>query len=110
MLIYLCIYIYIEPPLKGALLDIGGALEGATVALFAAPHEKGMIQETIDAIPPEQCLDLVGHKDVDLLTAYAIFKRSSLFIGNDSGLMHMAAAFHIAGFCVFPALTAWTPA
>lgn len=74
------------------LIGTGGALEGATVAIFAAPHEKEMIQSTIDAIPAGQRLDLVNHKDVDLLTAYAIFKRSDLFIGNDSGLMHMAAA------------------
>lgn len=74
------------------LIGKGGALEDATVAIFAAPHEKSMIQKTINAIPPEHCLDLVGHPDVDLLTAYAIFKRADLFIGNDSGLMHMAAA------------------
>ena len=29
---------------------------------------------------------------VDLLTAYALLKRARLFIGNDSGLMHLAAA------------------
>lgn len=74
------------------LVGKGGKLEGAVVAIFAAPHEKEMIQEVIDAIPPEQCLDLVGHPDVDLLTAYAIFRRADLFMGNDSGLMHMAAA------------------
>ena len=35
-------------------------------------------------------IDLVGK--ADLLTAYACLKRASLFIGNDSGLMHLAAA------------------
>lgn len=35
-------------------------------------------------------IDLTGK--VDLLTAYACLKRASLFIGNDSGLMHIAAA------------------
>ncbi|MGC1301369.1 MAG: glycosyltransferase family 9 protein, partial [Caulobacteraceae bacterium] len=29
---------------------------------------------------------------VDLLTAYALLKRARLFIGNDSGLMHLSAA------------------
>ena len=29
---------------------------------------------------------------VDLLTAYACLKHARLFIGNDSGLMHLAAA------------------
>lgn len=35
-------------------------------------------------------IDLTGK--VDLLTAYACLKRASLFVGNDSGLMHIAAA------------------
>jgi ADP-heptose:LPS heptosyltransferase len=35
-------------------------------------------------------IDVAG--EVDLLTAYAMLKRARLFIGNDSGLMHMAAA------------------
>ena len=35
-------------------------------------------------------VDLTGK--VDLLTAYAALKRADLFIGNDSGLMHIAAA------------------
>jgi len=29
---------------------------------------------------------------VDLLTSYACLRRARLFIGNDSGLMHLAAA------------------
>ena len=35
-------------------------------------------------------IDLTGK--VDLLTAYACLRRARLFIGNDSGLMHIAAA------------------
>jgi ADP-heptose:LPS heptosyltransferase len=35
-------------------------------------------------------IDLVGR--IDLLTAYACLKRARLFIGNDSGLMHLSAA------------------
>jgi hypothetical protein len=35
-------------------------------------------------------IDTVGR--IDLLTAYACLKRVRLFIGNDSGLMHLAAA------------------
>ena len=35
-------------------------------------------------------LDLIGK--LDLLTVYAVLKRCLLFVGNDSGLMHMAAA------------------
>ena len=35
-------------------------------------------------------IDLVGK--IDLLTAYACLKRARLFVGNDSGLMHLSAA------------------
>ena len=42
------------------------------------------------AIPAHRLIDLVGR--VDLLTAAAALRRCALFIGNDTGLMHMAAA------------------
>ncbi len=42
------------------------------------------------AIPPARRLDLVGR--TDLLTAAAALRRTELFIGNDTGLMHIAAA------------------
>jgi ADP-heptose:LPS heptosyltransferase len=42
------------------------------------------------AIPRERRIDLVGR--IDLLTAAACLARARLFVGNDSGLMHMAAA------------------
>ena len=35
-------------------------------------------------------IDLVGK--TDLLTAAAVLRRCALFIGNDTGLMHLAAA------------------
>jgi len=38
---------------------------------------------------------------VDLLTAYAALKRADLFIGNDSGLMHIAAAAGIPTIGLF---------
>jgi ADP-heptose:LPS heptosyltransferase len=41
-------------------------------------------------LPQERRIDLVGR--VDLLTAAAVLKRAALFIGNDTGLMHLAAA------------------
>jgi heptosyltransferase-3 len=37
-----------------------------------------------------ECIDLVGR--VDLLTAAAVLRRCAMFIGNDTGLMHIAAA------------------
>lgn len=63
---------------------------GARVAVFGAGSERALAQPIIDAIPAGQCIDLVGK--VDLLTAAACLQRCALYIGNDSGLMHIAAA------------------
>ena len=41
-------------------------------------------------IPRARLIEAVGR--VDLLTLYAALKRVRLFVGNDSGLMHLAAA------------------
>ncbi len=67
-----------------------GALPHARVAVFAAGHERAQAQPVIDALPAGQSIDLVGA--VDLPTAAACLKRCRAFVGNDSGLMHLAAA------------------
>lgn len=67
-----------------------GVLPGARVAVLAAAHERAQATPVLDAIAPERRIDLVGR--TDLLTAAAVLKRSALFVGNDTGLMHMAAA------------------
>lgn len=67
-----------------------GILAGARVAVFGAAGERPIAQPVLDAIPAERRIDLVG--TVDLLTAAAVLRRCALYIGNDSGLMHIAAA------------------
>lgn len=68
----------------------GGILPGARVALFAAPHEREAALPVFQAVPEERRVDLAGQ--TDLLTAYACIERCAFYIGNDSGLMHLAAA------------------
>ncbi|HEY3908737.1 MAG TPA: glycosyltransferase family 9 protein [Stellaceae bacterium] len=68
----------------------GGVLPGARVAVLAASHERGQARPLLDAIPHRRRIDLVGR--IDLLTAAAVLRRCALFIGNDTGLMHIAAA------------------
>jgi ADP-heptose:LPS heptosyltransferase len=68
----------------------GGILPGARVAVFASSGERGQAGPVLDAIPPERRIDLVGK--VDLPVAAACLERCALFVGNDSGLMHLAAA------------------
>ncbi len=72
------------------LTEPGGMAPGARVAVLAAAHERPQAAALIQALPPQRCIDLVGK--VDLLTAAAVLRRCVFFIGNDTGLMHLAAA------------------
>jgi len=67
-----------------------GLLPGARVAVMAAAHERIQAEPLLAAIPQERAIDLIGR--TDLLTASAVLRRAALFIGNDTGLMHIAAA------------------
>jgi ADP-heptose:LPS heptosyltransferase len=72
------------------LTEGAGVLAGFRVAVLALPHERPQAQTLLRTIPEERCVDLVGR--VDLLTAAAVLRRCAMFIGNDTGLMHIAAA------------------
>jgi ADP-heptose:LPS heptosyltransferase len=67
-----------------------GILPGARVAVLAAAHERSQAALVLEAVARERRIDLVGR--TDLLTAAAAMRRCALFVGNDTGLMHMAAA------------------
>lgn len=67
-----------------------GILPDARIAVFGGPGEEALAAAALAALPAERTLDLVGK--LDLPTIGAALQRSSLYIGNDSGLMHLAAA------------------
>ncbi|MHC8508521.1 MAG: glycosyltransferase family 9 protein [Rhodospirillales bacterium] len=76
--------------LYARMTDAGGPLPGARAAVFGAGEERPGALRFIESVPLERRIDLMG--EVDLLTAFACLKRCALYIGNDSGLMHLAAA------------------
>ncbi|MEC9453480.1 MAG: glycosyltransferase family 9 protein [Pseudomonadota bacterium] len=67
-----------------------GILPGAAVIILGAASERGAAAAAIDGLPAQQVCDLVGK--LDLLTAAALLARCDFYVGNDSGLMHIAAA------------------
>jgi ADP-heptose:LPS heptosyltransferase len=72
------------------LLRGGGPLEGGRLMVLGGPADRETAQAVLAALPRARVIDMVGTED--LLVAYAALARARLFIGCDSGLMHMAAA------------------
>jgi len=64
-------------------------LAGAKAVIACAAVDEAGAGPVMDAVPASRRIALVGE---DLLTVFAVLRGASLFIGNDSGLMHMAAA------------------
>jgi heptosyltransferase-3 len=67
-----------------------GPLPGARIAVLAAAHEEAQAAPLLSAPASGGVIDLLGR--TDLLTATAVLRRCCLFVGNDTGLMHIAAA------------------
>jgi heptosyltransferase-3 len=69
---------------------VSGPLPGAVPVVFAGPGEaeRAMAAPLLAALP--EAIDLVGK--VTLPEAAACLAQCALFVGNDSGLMHLAAA------------------
>jgi len=76
--------------LAARLTASNGPLPGARIVVMAAAHERAQAAPVIAGLPSGRVIDLVGK--VDLLTAAAILRNAALFVGNDTGLMHLAAA------------------
>ena len=72
------------------LLGRDGPLADGRLLLLGGPGDRFAAEAVRRVIPRARLVDAVGR--VDLLSAYALLKRARLFIGNDSGLMHLAAA------------------
>lgn len=75
--------------LIGRLLDNNGPLPGARIAVIAAPSERELAEPVLQSIPEDRRIALM---DMALPDIVAALKQCRAYIGNDSGLMHIAAA------------------
>lgn len=67
-----------------------GVMPGARVVVFAAPGEEPAARQILSSIPEARQIDMIAKTDPG--TAAATLARCDFYIGNDSGLMHCAAA------------------
>lgn len=72
------------------LIGPDGLLPGARVAVFGAASERAAAEPLLRSIPAARLIDIVG--TAELPSVAACLRRCAIYIGNDSGLMHMAAA------------------
>lgn len=72
------------------LLGPGGPLEGGRLLVAGGPQDAGVLPTLRAVAPRGRFIDLVGR--VDLVALHAALGHARLYIGNDSGLMHLAAA------------------
>lgn len=84
----------IWPPERFATLALqltapGAPLAGARIAVSGSAGEADFARPLLDAFPAERIVNGLG---LSLPETYALFQRCRMFVGNDSGLMHLAAA------------------
>lgn len=76
-----------------------GILPNARLAVIAAPGEEDRAWPVLRAVPEDRRIDAIA-KGAPLLGG-AVLSRCSLYIGNDSGLMHAAAATGLPTLGIF---------
>ncbi len=72
------------------MIGVGGLMEGARVAVFGAAGEEGVARRVLASVSEGQRLDIIAKGTPG--DAAACLERCDFYIGNDSGLMHCAAA------------------
>jgi ADP-heptose:LPS heptosyltransferase len=72
------------------LLGPGGALADGRLMVVGGPDDQSAAEPVRSAVSRSRLIDLVGAEGLDV--CFAALKRARLFIGADSGLMHLAAA------------------
>ena len=76
-----------------------GILPNARIVVFGRDDERPMVMRILESIPSERRIDLVGK--INLIEVGACLQRADFYVGNDSGLMHLAAAVGIPTLGLF---------
>lgn len=74
-------------------------LHGARLAIFGAPNERALAEPILNGLAEFAPLDAVG--GFDIAETAALIARARLFVGNDSGLTHIAAAACVPTLGIF---------
>ena len=72
------------------LLAPGGGLEGGRLMVLGGPGDRAVAGALLGAAPRERRIDLIDREPLPVLSA--VLAKAALFVGGDSGLMHLAAA------------------
>lgn len=81
------------------LAEADGVFADARLAVFGAPGEEDICQSLLAALPQDRRIDLIAKGSPG--EAAAMLAQCDFYLGNDSGLMHAAAACGVATFGLF---------
>jgi len=76
-----------------------GPFMDAHVAVFAAPGEEGQAKPVFDSLPEDKRIDVIAKGNPGQVAA--VISKCDFYLGNDSGLMHIAAASNVPTVGVF---------
>ena len=75
------------------------SLQALPAVLLGSGKEAGLCDEICAQAGPERCINLAGK--TSLMEAFALIAGARAVVSNDSGLMHVAAAFGVRQVAVF---------
>jgi ADP-heptose:LPS heptosyltransferase len=81
------------------LLGPAGPMRGGRLMILGGPEDAQVALQLKDVVMRKQLIDLTGR--TDLLGSYAALKRARIYIGNDSGTTHLAAAAGVPTLALF---------